>query len=596
MTWTIDIERIAGILEGTATIEPGLNAVRASNWQGKSSFIEALKTGLGTSTELTEGRDEGRVHLETPDREVTVRLNREDGTVRRSGTPLLNDEYDVVRAELFACLDDRNPIRRAVRNGENLEDVLMRPLDLQNIDARIADLKRQRESVDDELSQARAAKKRLPGVQEKVTRLEDEIEELRAKRDSIQSADPDGDGTDSTRRELSQARSEQNEAESRIERLEQSIERTEARLSDRREELDSLEIEDGGDIESDLADARDRLAETKRDLEVLQSVYSATELVLDEERLDLVTDVQRELTGDDVVCWVCGNDATREDIEEQLDELGAKNRELRAQTETYRDRVDELEARREEIKQAERRKRDLETEIADLEETLAERRQSLDEARDRLDAASARVEELSESVDETMDELSDVESEIKFREAELNDTTDELEQLESRAERVTELQDEHDAITEEIKSLRNRKDRIKREAREAFDDAMQEIVSRFDTGFETARLTGDFEIVVARDGREASLDSLSEGELELIGFVAALAGRQSFDVAETVPLLLVDSIGGLDDGNLHTLIDYLRERTEYLVFTAYPEYTDFDGTSIDPTEWTIAHDDRVTAD
>jgi uncharacterized small protein (DUF1192 family) len=166
MTWSIDIERIAGILDGDARIEPGLNAVRAANWQGKSSFVEAIKAALGTSTELTEGADDGRVHLETPDRSLTVRLVRDGDGVRREGTPYFEDEYDRVRASLFACLDADNEIRQAVRRGDTLEDVLLRPLDFQNIDERIADLQRERERVEAELSQATEAKKRLPTVQE----------------------------------------------------------------------------------------------------------------------------------------------------------------------------------------------------------------------------------------------------------------------------------------------------------------------------------------------------------------------------------------------------------------------------------------------
>jgi hypothetical protein len=60
--------------------------------------------------------------------------------------------------------------------------------------------------------------------------------------------------------------------------------------------------------------------------------------------------------------------------------------------------------------------------------------------------------------------------------------------------------------------------------------------------------------------------------------------------------MLVDNVGGLDDRNLHALVDYLRERTEYLVFTAYPEYTDFEGQEIDPTTWTVANDGPTRAD
>lgn len=211
----------------------------------------------------------------------------------------------------------------------------------------------------------------------------------------------------------------------------------------------------------------------------------------------------------------------------------------------------------------------------------------------QLADADDQVDELSESVDETMSELSDVESDVKYREAELKDKTNELDQLEARADDVDMLETRREEISEEITELRNRKDRIKQEARTAFDDAMQELLSSFDTGFETARLTSNLEIVVACEGPEASLTALSEGELELIGFVAVLAGRKSFDVAESVPLLLVDGVGGLADDNLHTLIDYLSEGTEYLVFTAYPEYTAFEGREIDPTAWTVANDRRA---
>jgi len=601
MSWNIEIENIAGILDGSATVDPGLNAVRGSNWQGKSSFIEAVKTALGTSTELTEGEESGQVRLRTPDREVTVELVREDGTVRRNGSSYLDDEYDAIRAGLFACLDERNEVRSAVRRGENLESVLLRPLDFQNLDERIADLKREREQIQSELSGAKEAKKRLPTIQEQVTQLEAEIADLREKRDELEATgdgDGDGDGSDGDRieRQLSEARTEQSQAENRIERLERTIERTEERLEERRDELESLEVPADVDVESELAAARENLQRAKRDSEVLQSVYSANEMVLKESRLDLLTEVERELTGDTVVCWTCGNEADQADLESQLAELGDKVAELRARVERCRDEVAGLEARREEIDQVNRRRRDIESEITELEETLADRRQSLEEAEQRYEDAAASVAELTEAVDETVEAISDVESEIKYREAELEDTRGELSELEARANRVETLEAESEEIRTEIRELRNRKDEIKRRAREAFDEAMDDVLARFDTGFETARLTPDFDLVVARDGREARLDALSEGELELIGFVAALAGYESFDVDEAVPLLLVDGVGGLADDNLHTLIDYLHERTEYLVFTAYPEYTAFEGREIDPGEWTVATNDRVSAD
>jgi hypothetical protein len=140
-----------------------------------------------------------------------------------------------------------------------------------------------------------------------------------------------------------------------------------------------------------------------------------------------------------------------------------------------------------------------------------------------------------------------------------------------------------------------RKPSIKRRTRESFDDAIEEVITQFDTSYGTARLTPDFDLVVARDGREASLDALSEGEVELLGFVAALAGYEAFAVQDRVPVLLVNRLGGLDDSNLHARIEYLRGRAEYLVFTAYPEHAAFDSHDIDPGDWVVVSDDGQSA-
>jgi predicted nucleic acid-binding Zn-ribbon protein len=186
-----------------------------------------------------------------------------------------------------------------------------------------------------------------------------------------------------------------------------------------------------------------------------------------------------------------------------------------------------------------------------------------------------------------MEQLTDIESEIKYREAELDDARDDLEQMEQRAANLGQLTDDREKVQSDLEELRTRKESIKRATREEFDEAIRDILDRFETGFETARLTSEFELVVARDGRRAELDALSEGELELLGFVAALAGYEAFDVAEISPMLLVDQVGGLDEQNLHTLVEYLEPRTEYLVFTAYPAYESMDANVIDPQQWKV---------
>ncbi|MFC7232306.1 ATP-binding protein [Saliphagus sp. GCM10025308] len=66
---------------GEADIKPGVNAVRASNWQGKSSFIRAIKTAMGTDRPLTEGESRGGVQLQTAEEPVDVELRRQGRSV-----------------------------------------------------------------------------------------------------------------------------------------------------------------------------------------------------------------------------------------------------------------------------------------------------------------------------------------------------------------------------------------------------------------------------------------------------------------------------------------------------------------------------------
>ncbi|MFB6108353.1 MAG: archaea-specific SMC-related protein [Haloplanus sp.] len=561
MTWRLSIENVAGIRCAEARLEPGVNAVRASNWQGKSSFLAGIETAFGTAAALTDGQSSGRVALSTPDHEVTVSLERTGGSVTRTGTPYLTDDYDRVRADLFAFLDEDNELRRAVRDGENLEALLTRPLDFENIDERIADLRAEREQVDAELERAEDAADRLPALQERVTSLESELEELRAERRRLDDGDDDGAAADD-RAELGELRAERDRVETRIERLETTVERVRDRASDARAELDSLSVEPADDVAAELETVRESLRGVERDRELLQSVFEANKRVLDEGRADLLTEVSHEMLDDRIAA-------------------------LDAETDEYRERVEELEAERDAVRRDRRRKRDLEERIADLDSRLADHEESLSAARTRRRELEARIEELAADVETTTERVAELDSELKYTEAALEDAREDLADAQARADKRDVLAEEYESLGTELADLRNRKDAVKRRAREAFSDALDDLLDRFETGFETARLTSTFDVVVARDGRETPLDALSEGERELLGFVAALAGHEAFDVADRVPVMLLDGLGALASENIELLVDYLADRVEYVVLTAYPEYGGFVGNELSPADWQV---------
>lgn len=589
MPWHLDIENIAGIRSGATEIAPGINAVRASNWRGKSSLIKSIETAMGTAAPLTDGAESGRVELQTDERTVVVELTREQGEVSRDGDGYLGSDHDRVCASLFAFLDEDNEVRRAVRNGENLEAVLTRPLDFERIDERIRELRSEREQVEAELERAEEAAQQLPAVQERITELKSSLEELRAEREELRAengAEPDG-----KRDELSETRAERDRLENRKAQLETTITNTRERLADRREALADLEVPDPDELESDIAQAREELAEVEQGLDLLESVYNANKRVLDADRPELLTEIEHGLSEDVLSCWVCGSETGRPTVEDHLDALATEIADRRETAEEYRERLEELESERGEIRRRRRRRTDLEAEIEDLETTLADREESLQTVTERLDAVTERLDELATEVEASTDRLTDLESDIKYTERELEEARDEYATVEQQVERRELLEEEQSAISAEIEELRTRKERRKSDTREAFDDAMATLLEELAPGFEAARLDSNFDLVVAREGREVANDAMSEGELELLGIVTALAGYEAYDVSEIVPLILLDSVGDLAGENLGPLVRYLADQTTYLVTTAYPEQDVAEDHLIEPAEWSVVSRD-----
>lgn len=601
--WELDISNIAGIRTGSPRVEPGINAVQASNWQGKTSLVTAIKTVLGgaiTDATLTETESDGFVRLETPDETYEVSLSRRGDSVTRSGTPYLTDEQDRTCGDLFAFLDERNRIRTAVRNGEDLTPHLTEPLEQEDIDGRIQSLKRERRTVESELDDATRAKQQLPGVTEDITSLEAEVADLRAELETVDGNDDDVGDQEQLRQRLNEKRREYEQAKQRRSRLEQRIDSLESQIDSKTAELADIEVPDATDLTERLESKRADLQEIEAKIETLEGLYNINKRILDQGQVELVTDVTRQIDADHLSCWVCGNETTRDDIEAQMATLSDAVSDWRDRRSDLEAAVDDLETEKRSIKRKRHRKQSLEDEVESLRMTLEESRNDVELARETVETLADDVETLAERVAETDDRRSELEQEIARTEAKLEDRREKRAQLEERASAQEQLQERKAALSDEIESLRSRREETIATARTAFEAALSDVVDRFDPSFESARLekhvspdTGEterLELVIARDGRETSVDALSEGEVELVGIIAALAGHEAFDVADRVPCLLLDDVGGLAGDNLRTLVTYLAGRAEYVVTTAYPEVGEFDGHVISPADWDVVSD------
>ena len=136
----IHAENIGGSDETNLEVSPGVTALTGRNATNRTSLLQATMAALGSDHVSLKGdAEKGHVELAIGNTTYTRTLTRESGTVTTSGEPYLDDP---TVADLFAFLLGSNEARRAVARGENLRDLIMRPIDT---DAIRADIK-QRES------------------------------------------------------------------------------------------------------------------------------------------------------------------------------------------------------------------------------------------------------------------------------------------------------------------------------------------------------------------------------------------------------------------------------------------------------------------
>jgi hypothetical protein len=149
----IQVENIGGIDETTVSLSPGVTALTGRNATNRTSLLRALMGALGSDGVSLKGdADEGRVELVLGEEEENIytrTLAREDGMVVTGGEPYLEDSE---AADLFAFLLENNEARQAVARGDDLREVIMRPVDTDAIQAEISQLETEKRDLDDQLS------------------------------------------------------------------------------------------------------------------------------------------------------------------------------------------------------------------------------------------------------------------------------------------------------------------------------------------------------------------------------------------------------------------------------------------------------------
>nr|WP_299269643.1 archaea-specific SMC-related protein [Halorientalis sp.] len=623
---TVSAENVGGITEATVDIPPGVTVLSGQNATNRTSFLQSIMAAIGSDEVTLKGdADEGVAELTVDGQTFRRTLRRANGSTVLGGDPYLED---ATLADLFAFLLESNEARQAVVRQRDLRELIMRPVDTDEIQTKIERLDRQRDEIDERLAELETLKEDLPPLTERKQELQAEIEqkreELAAKENEIESADADVDETRAEKQELEsrledlrELRSDLESVRSDIDVQEESIASVNSELADRRaerEELPDTPMGDREEFDRQISRLRERKRALESEVSNLQDIIQFNEELLDGEETDVGDaltagdDSNEDLTGqllesETTTCWTCGSEVDPERIEATLDTLRTVRQEQMGEIREIEDELEELRADKREREKQQRQRDSLDEEIEDLEAEIEQRETRLADLRDRRDDLSEEVKTVEAEVEsleaddfsEILDlhrEANQLEFELGRLESELDEVVDRIATIEDRLNERADLQTEREELSAELETQRTRIDRIEQQAIEEFNSHMDEVLELL--GYQNlARIWIDRIEKTVREGRrnvektvfelhvvrttesgatyEDTTDHLSESEREVTGLTFALAGYLAHDVHETVPFMLLDSLEAIDANRLADLIAYFSDYVQFLVVALLPE-------------------------
>ncbi|WP_276273256.1 archaea-specific SMC-related protein [Haloarcula litorea] len=603
----LTVRNVGGIASADLAISDGVTLLSGRNASNKSSLLRALAGVLGGPVPpVKNDADSGAVRLTVDGTEYALDLERRDGATVATRSDVYSSRDDP--CELFVALTETNPIRQAILAGDDLYDLLMRPVDTAAIRSEIRRLRERKADLDDRLEELDAMESRLPELRTRRETLRERKErieaDLRAKRNEIEEREGDaGDVAD----DLQAKREERNDTRARIRTQEDAIESLSAELDDVTAELSSVEptATDDGSIE-DVSAELDRLHRRKQELtstiNALSPIVEMNSKLLDGDLPDAMTDddVVPKLDPDarHVTCWTCGSTVEEAAIAEQIGAIEDLVREKRDQRDTITSRIQALTERRRELEDRAERVRQLRERRDDVESELEQRRAALDDLQTDLRRLESEIETLQrdagdgeeDRLRELYDDVSDLEYERGRVATDLESVEQEVDELESRVATRESVAAERESVAADLRERRERIETVERDLVSTFNEMMQDVLDALEyDAVERIWLErrsegpGDdattFELHVVRaadDGAvyDDTVDSLSKSEREVIGLVVALAGYLVHDVGEAVPFLVVDAVEMFDADRIDGLMDLFDEHAEYVVAAVLPEEAD----------------------
>jgi len=627
-----DVEKIGGIDSTNVSIPPGVTVLTGENATNRTSFLQSIISALGSRQATLKGdADEGQVEMELGGRTYQRTLQRAGSSVHFGGEGYL-DEPEV--ANLFAFLLENNEARQSVSRGEDLRELIMRPVDTEQIRRDIEELETKKDELDAEIADIERDREKLSELEAQKSELSDEIathretltekeQEIDTKSSGLEESKEEKEALQSKLDELQEVRSELESVRSQIENHKDSLsssKRERAELNDELDEIAAAPMGEYHELEERIHNLREQRKRLSSDASNLQNLIQYNEEQLEQGSARLLqpnsdgaddSEVSsRGLTADlDIVCWTCGSAVARSQIEETIERLQDAHSQKMSELNEVKSRLTSLKSEQSEKERVQDRRDDLERRIDSLQSEIERRETEIASLNDRRGELTKDVERLEEAVEEMESgdfetvlslhrEANQLEFEIGRLASDKEDIEQRIEDIEQSIAELKPLKQQREEVANELTDLRTKIDQFETEAVESFNEHMTAILDILDydnidriwierreqtmrEGRQNVdRTRFDLHIVRTTDNGtvyEDTIDHLSESEREVTGLIFALAGYLVHDLHEEVPFMLLDSLEAIDSARIAALVDYFSEYVEYLIVALLEE----DATALD---------------
>jgi predicted nucleic acid-binding Zn-ribbon protein len=647
---SVELENIGGIEHVEAELPPGVTVLSGRNATNRTSFLQGIMAAMGSNADqitLKSDTTEGKATIRLGDETYTRKLERTDGKTVMSGDPF-TDESGLL--DLYAFLLKENPVRQTIENDGDLHEVLMRPIDTDEIEAELQRLREEQKEVESELEQLEEYKKQLPKLEQKRNTLEEELDDLQTRETELQerkeslekqfdekTSDETSERVQNLEEELTTCRTEINDLERK---LDQQRKLREAAIEDL-ETIDKPEV-DEAELRSDreqLEVERERLTEqidtvkSQRQeitsgMEAARTLQESTisvEQAIKQLDIDIefpdgpLTDpsstepgdlTDKLVEGEHIKCLACGSQVTTDTVSavidqyreintafrDQIQALESDKQEIRKQFKDINSKLERWKRAEKRVTEAEQQKQQAEAQIETYKGQLQEAKNKVDDLKSELEtardeAATETDEDIRAEHAAVEDDLIDIEVSIRQTESELTDVESKINDFETELKSEEGLRDQRKELVDETKILQSHVENTERELVEEFNQTIDTVldllgyenieriwIERKRKDIKVGRRSEEqtvFELNIVRDGGDGvyadDLQHLSESEQSVTGLVVALTGYIVHNVAETCPVMLLDSVEMIDSKRISHLVDYFSNESKYLVAALLPE-------------------------